>query len=48
LAKGEEMGRFKLGSTIVVITPKNFAAYDTTLTAGSTVRMGAAIGNISN
>lgn len=46
LEKGEEMGRFKLGSTVVAVFGPGMAALDTSLTAGSAVRMGEILGTI--
>ncbi|VUD40676.1 Phosphatidylserine decarboxylase proenzyme [Thalassocella blandensis] len=46
LKKGEEMGRFKLGSTIVVLTPSDTIEWQNSLTAESPVRMGEAIAQI--
>jgi len=40
LEKGEEMGRFKLGSTIVALFPKDSIDFAETLQAGSTTRLG--------
>jgi len=44
LGKGEEMGRFKLGSTAIIVTPENTIAWDEFLEAGEPVRMGQRIG----
>ncbi|HDY99803.1 MAG TPA: phosphatidylserine decarboxylase [Pseudomonas sabulinigri] len=44
LAKGEEMGRFKLGSTAVVLFGPDVANWHADLKAGSTVRMGELLG----
>jgi phosphatidylserine decarboxylase len=44
LEKGEEMGRFKLGSTAIVLFGDNVMAWDATLAAQSPVMMGQAIG----
>ena len=46
LEKGTEMGRFKLGSTVVLAFPENKAAFIESLQAGSRVRMGEAFGKI--
>ncbi len=43
--KGEEMGRFRLGSTVVMLLPKGAARWNPDLTAGKTVRMGSTFGN---
>lgn len=40
LEKGEEMGRFKLGSTIVALFPKDSIHFSDTLQAGSPTRLG--------
>lgn len=40
LEKGEEMGRFKLGSTVVCLFPKDKVAFLDSLEAGSITRMG--------
>ncbi|WP_435236302.1 archaetidylserine decarboxylase [Psychromonas sp. PT13] len=40
LEKGEEMGRFKLGSTIVALFPKDSINFSDTLQAGSPTRLG--------
>lgn len=45
LVKGQEMGRFKLGSTVVLCFPKDTCQFDPTLTEGSTLRMGTKMGN---
>jgi phosphatidylserine decarboxylase len=45
LEKGAEMGRFKLGSTAIVLFGPGAAAWTDTLRAGEFVRMGARIGH---
>jgi phosphatidylserine decarboxylase len=40
LKKGEEMGRFKLGSTVVICLPKGVCQWPTELSAGTTTRLG--------
>jgi len=40
LARGEEMGRFNMGSTIILLFPKGKADWLGTLSAGKTVQMG--------
>ena len=40
LKKGEEMGRFKLGSTVVMCLPKGASQWPTELSAGTTTRLG--------
>ena len=39
VSKGDEMGWFELGSTIIVFAPKGFALHET-VTQGGTIRMG--------
>lgn len=46
LEKGAEMGRFKLGSTVILAFPENTADFVESLQAGSVVRMGEAFGKI--
>jgi phosphatidylserine decarboxylase len=43
LQRGDEMGRFNLGSTVILITPSDFEL-DENLTAGSAVYLGRRIG----
>jgi len=40
LAKGEEMGRFKLGSTVILLFPKDSMTWDEHYVAGTTTRLG--------
>ncbi len=44
LEKGAELGRFKLGSTAIVVFPHGEASWLDTFTAGSPTRMGEALG----
>jgi phosphatidylserine decarboxylase len=44
LAKGEEMGRFKLGSTAILLFPKGTMAWDEAYAAGSATRLGEPLG----
>ncbi len=44
LQKGEEMGRFNYGSTVIMLFPENSVSFDTTLNAGSVLKMGQKIG----
>ncbi len=46
LAKGEEMGRFLLGSTAIVLLPEGVAQWDANLVAGMPVQMGQAMGSL--
>ncbi len=46
-AKGEELGRFLLGSTVIVCLPPGAGQWRPGLTAGTPVRMGEAIGELN-
>jgi phosphatidylserine decarboxylase len=48
LEKGAEMGRFKLGSTVVLAFPENKAKFIESLQAGSGVQMGDTFGKIQS
>jgi phosphatidylserine decarboxylase len=43
-ATGAEIGRFNMGSTVIVLLPRDTADWSETVAAGSEVRMGEAIG----
>ena len=43
LGKGEEMGRFKLGSTVILLFPKGSMNWDEKYVAGTTTRLGEAL-----
>ncbi|BCM25754.1 archaetidylserine decarboxylase [Methyloradius palustris] len=45
LQQGEEMGRFLLGSTVVLLYPKDVLAFNTDWRAGKTVKLGEAMAN---
>lgn len=40
LSRGEEMGRFRLGSTVILLLPENSLTWSADLTSGSPVRLG--------
>ncbi|WP_100638597.1 archaetidylserine decarboxylase [Marinobacter salexigens] len=46
-AKGEEMGRFRLGSTVVMVMPKGSVTWNADQVAEKVVRMGEAFGELS-
>jgi phosphatidylserine decarboxylase len=45
LAKGEEMGRFKLGSTVILLFPKGSMSWDERYVAGTATRLGEVLGS---
>lgn len=47
IGKGEEMGRFKLGSTVVMLYPKDSVNFEQNLQAESVVRMGQRFGTLA-
>jgi phosphatidylserine decarboxylase len=46
LARGDEMGRFLLGSTVVMLFPPGPLHFNAGWTAGKAIRMGEAMANI--
>lgn len=46
LGKGEEMGRFKLGSTAIVLFPNNLVIWNKMLANGSQIRLGESLGKL--
>ncbi len=44
LAKGAEMGRFQLGSTVILLLPRGVSAWDDQVVAAAPLRMGQRIG----
>jgi phosphatidylserine decarboxylase len=47
LAKGAELGRFNMGSTVIVLFPAAHASWRTGLAAGCVVRVGESIGTLA-
>ena len=45
--KGEEMGRFRRGSTVIMVMPKGAVTWNSDQVAGKTVRMGEAFGALA-
>ena len=45
--KGEEMGRFRLGSTVIAVMPENAVQWKTDQIAGKKVRLGEAFGALN-
>ncbi len=48
LNKGDEMGRFKLGSTAIIVTPEKTIDWDTFMKAGTPLKMGQRIGFLAS
>jgi len=48
LDRGEEMGRFNMGSTVILLFPKGGIEWRESLGPGRSVRMGEALGRITN
>jgi len=46
LKRGEELGRFNMGSTVILLFPKDSATLDAQLQAGQNMQMGQAIGTL--
>jgi phosphatidylserine decarboxylase len=44
LARGEELGQFNLGSTVVLLFPRGAIEWDAALASGQSVRLGQALG----
>jgi phosphatidylserine decarboxylase len=45
LKQGEEMGRFNMGSTVILLFPPDAVTWDKTLKAGDVVQMGQRLGS---
>jgi phosphatidylserine decarboxylase len=45
-ARGAEMGRFNMGSTVIVLLPAGLARWDAVLKPGASVRVGTTLGNL--
>lgn len=48
LEKGDLLGWFNMGSTVIVLLPQDVCAWEAGVHAGATVRMGEVIGRLSN
>jgi phosphatidylserine decarboxylase len=46
LARGAEVGRFNMGSTVILLLPQGQARWDASLANGSVLRMGQQIGSL--
>jgi phosphatidylserine decarboxylase len=46
LAKGEEMGRFNMGSTIIVLFGENVVEWESALQPGDKLRLGQKLGRV--
>jgi len=46
LAKGDEMGRFNMGSTVILLLPPGMAEWEASLVAGEPLRLGERIGTL--
>jgi phosphatidylserine decarboxylase len=47
LAKGEELGRFNMGSTVILLFEPNRARWNPNVRAGSVVRLGESLGSLA-
>jgi phosphatidylserine decarboxylase len=47
LDKGQEMGRFMLGSTVILLFPEGAMKWEDGYQAGSSTRLGEALGSLS-
>ena len=46
ISKGDLLGWFNMGSTVILLLPPGMAEWDTTLAAGATLRMGEPVGRL--
>ena len=46
LGRGAELGRFKLGSTVILLFPRDAVSFASGYTAGTPVKMGTSLGTI--
>ena len=46
LAQGDEMGRFKLGSTVILLFPKGVVEFDASYVAGTPTRLGESLAKL--
>ncbi len=46
LSRGAELGRFNMGSTVILLLPPGAAHWDKALTAGTTLRVGQRLGQV--
>jgi phosphatidylserine decarboxylase len=47
LARGDELGRFNMGSTVILLLPPGAVVWDPHLRAGDPVRMGGRLGRLT-
>jgi phosphatidylserine decarboxylase len=47
LARGTELGRFNMGSTVILLLPPGRAAWLPALAAGGTIRVGQALAHLT-
>ena len=47
IAKGDLLGWFNMGSTVILVLPDGVAEWDSNLDPGKTLRMGEAIGTLA-
>ncbi len=48
LGRGDEMGRFHMGSTVILVFPKDMIAFKESLQPGAVVRMGEKMATVAN